>query len=198
MMAGAQPDRAEAMARRLDRTAARLGMTPADRDLIGRAFRLAMGPRRERITSDHHPDYLHPARTALILMDDVRLAHAETLATALFTETRDPGLAVDAGAVERISEGVARELARIPIPDLAGDTLLETLLALPEDTLRVAAAERLDHARHLHLRDRTEWDDYHETTCHIYVPVARRTEPVLAGRLEWWCTTFTERFLDTG
>lgn len=193
-----QPDRADAMGRRLDRTARRLGIDTDGRDLIRRAFGAAMEPRRARIEDDHHPDFLHPARSALILMDDARESDAALLATAILAETRDPTLAPPAGAVERISSTVADGLARIPRPGPGPEDrmLLERLLALSPGLARVAAAERLDHARHLHVRDRGEWASYHATTCGVYVPVAGRVHERLGARLDWWCATFRRRFLE--
>lgn len=189
-----QPDRAEAMGRRLDRTAARFGVPAEGRGLILDAFRVAMEPRRARITEDHHPDYLHPARTTLILMDDTREADPVTLAAALFAETRDPSLAAARSRMVEVSPGAASLVAEIPLPDRT-DHLLEALLALPAAAARVAAAERLDHARHLHLRDRTEWDHWHRATQAAYVPATRRVEDTLAVRLQWWCDMFARRFM---
>lgn len=189
-------DRAEAMGRRLDRTAGRLGIDSAGRVLLERAFRAAMEPRRARLQDDHHPDYLHPARTALILMDDCGVGDAVVLAAAMFAETRDPSLAVEVGVVEGISPGAARALERLPSPDGERRRLLESLLALAPEDAMVAAAERLDHARHLHLRDREEWAVYHTTTCSTYAPVATRANPRLAQRLHGWCSLFGRRFLD--
>jgi hypothetical protein len=188
-------DRAEAMARRLDRTAARLGMDPDGRALVRDAFRTAMAPRRARIAEDHHPDYLHPARTALILMDDTGEAEPVTLTAALLVETRDPSLAPDPETARRLSPDAARIAAAVPVPSRTGH-LLEALLALPAPASRVAAAERLDHARHLHLRPRSEWEDWYVTTREAYVPAAARTDATLAARLEWWCDMFRRRFLD--
>lgn len=189
------PGRAEAMGRRLGRTADRLGLAATDRDLLLDAFRLAMEPRRARIQEDHHPDYLHPARTALILMDDIREADPATLVAALCAESRDPSLAAKEKALERLSPAAAEIVATIPLPD--HDHLLETLLALPAPAAKVAAAERLDHARHLHVRDRAEWDEWHRVTRDAYVPVARRVDATLAARLDWWCDMFARRFLAT-
>lgn len=186
------------MARRLDRTATRLGVGSEDRLLLGRAFQAAMEPRRLQVDSDHHPDYLHTARTALILMDDLRVADPVTLGAALLTETRDLSLSAAIPEVERVNPAVARHLARIPIPAREPQgMLMESLLALSREQLLIAAAERLDHARHLHLRDRAEWVEYHATTCRVYAPVAQRVEAVLGRRLRWWCSTFAERFLDS-
>jgi (p)ppGpp synthase/HD superfamily hydrolase len=193
---GAGPDRAEAMGRRLERTARRLGIPESGQALVLDAFLVAMEPRRSRITADHHPDYLHPARTALILMDDTGLANAELLAAALFVETRDPELAAPERAISRVSPTVAGLVARVPVPSAQDETLLESLLALEPGLAAVALAERLDHARHLHLRDRADWGDYHALTCDVYAPVAARIDPALASRIGWWCDTFRRRFLD--
>lgn len=190
------PDRAEAMARRLARTAHRLGLDDAGATLVLDAFRTAMEPRRRRIEEDHHPDYLHPARTALILMDDTRETDPITLAAALFAETRDPSLGAAPEAREAVSPEAARLAAEVPVP-AATDRLLESLLALSDGVIRVAAAERLDHVRHLHLRPRAEWESWHRVTRDVYVPVARRVDPVLAGRLDWWSDMFERRFLGT-
>jgi len=196
MTRSAGADRAEAMGRRIERTARRLGIPDDDRADIGRAFRAAAEPRRARIADDHHPDYLHHARTALILMDDCGVADPHTLITALFLESRDPSLAAPPDLIERISEDAARSLDRIPVPRTSGDRLLEALLALTPADAMVASAERLDHARHLHLRPREEWEGYHTLTCSAYAPVAARTHPRLGERLSWWCSIFQRRFLD--
>jgi hypothetical protein len=186
--------RAEAMWRRLARTAGRLGVDPAGLDLVRRAFQVGMGPRFHRELDDHHPDYLHPSRTALILMDDARVADARVLAAALVTETRDESLAPAPDALREL--GPAAALAEsVPHPGQEGAGLVEALVASPLEARLVAVAERLDHARHLHLRRQEEWLPYHALTRDVYAPIADRTHPALAGRIAWWCTTFDERFL---
>lgn len=192
---GGDPDRADAMGRRLLLTAERLGISADGRDLVLRAFRTAMQPRRERLSDDHDPDYLHPARTALILMDDARVQDPGVIAAALLAETRDRSLAADSAAIDRVSGAVAADLDLLPIPTPEEERLLERLLALPSGLAMVASAERLDHARHLHLRPRPEWEAYHATTCSSYAPVAARTHETLGARLKWWCITFQRRFL---
>jgi hypothetical protein len=182
------------MSRRLARTADRLGIDAAGRTRILDAFRLAMGPRLDRIEEDHHPDYLHPARTALILMDDTGEADPVTLAAALFVETRDPTLLPPADAMRGVSPDAAALAAEVPVPART-ERLLETLLALPDTAIRIAAAERLDHVRHLHLRPEDEWADAWAATREAYVPVTRRVDTTLAGRLDWWCDMFERRFL---
>lgn len=190
-----EPVRAEAMARRLGRTANQLGMDAAGRGLLLEAYRLAMAPRLARGFPDHHPDYLHPARTALILMDDTGEADPITLAAALFVETRDPSLAAAPDARLRVSPDAARLAGAVSVATRT-DHLLEALLALPEPALRIAAAERLDQARHLHLRPEVEWADTHASTRDAYVPATRRVDTTLAARLDWWCDMFERRFLE--
>lgn len=188
--------RAQAMKRRLDRTAARLGVGEDGMELVMAAFDLGMGPRLAIGMDDHHPDYLHPARAALILMDDARVDDARVIAAALVTETRSSALAVPAGAVERLDGRVAAIVSEVPVPTVGDASLTERLVGASAGARLVAVAERLDHARHLHLRDRGEWARYHATTCDTYAPVATRTHAALAGRITWWCGTFRERFLD--
>lgn len=170
-------------------------MAPDDRSLLGDAFRAAMERRMTRIEDDHHPDYLHPARTALILIDDCRVGDVATLVAAILAETRAPELAVPAATAHRLDPEAAAILAAVPAPHDQGDRLLESLLALSPETSLVACAERLDHARHLHLRPRDEWEDYHAATCAAYAPVAGRTHPRLGERLDGWCSIFRRRFL---
>lgn len=189
--------RAEAMARRILRTAGRLGVDDRGQGRLRRAFDIGMAPRMERGLDDHHPDWLHPSRTALILMDDARVADPGPIAVALVTETRDRALRIEAETLRAVDPELASLAAEVPDPDRAGDGLMEALIAVSTQAALVAVAERLDHARHLHLRDRDEWAMYHATTCSIYAPVARRTHPALAGRIDWWCTTFQQRFLGT-
>ncbi len=190
-----EPHRAEAMARRLARTARRLGLDAAGAELVLRAYRAAMEPRLDRIREDHHPDYLHPARTALILMDDAGVADPRLLAAALLTETRDPSLAATPETIAALDPDVATLVDRVPLPGNEAERLMETLLALPPGPIRLAAAERLDHARHLHLRDRAEWDPYHSVTLEVYAPVTARVDATLGARLDWWCDMFARRFL---
>src|SRR5690606_2415769 len=83
----------------------------------------------------------------------------------------------------------------VPLPALAGDELLERLLAAGHDARLVALAERLDHARHLHLRPAAGWRAFHTLACETYLPVALRTDPTLARRFRWWCGQFERRYL---
>ncbi len=196
--------RAGAMGARVAATARRLGVDPDGRELLATAFDVAMAPRTAAGLDDHHPDYLHPARTALILMDDAHLADPAALAAAILTESRDPGLRAEPTAIARLGPDVmalAAEVAalgdaseRAAGTDGAG--LLERLVLATAPARLIALAERLDHARHLHLRDPTEWAPYHATTCEGFGPAASRSHPTLERRFRWWCRTFSERYLD--
>lgn len=189
--------RAGAMAARLVDTAERLGIDAAGRALITAAFETAMGPRLSAGLDDHSPAYLHPARTALILMDDAGVSHATTLAAALLTETRDPALRADAVEVDRLGNAVRGLLSTIPAPD-PEERVLESLVTAASQARLIAVAERLDHARHLHLRPPEEWRAYHALTCASYAPAAARAHPLLGRRLEWWCRMFRDRYLAAG
>lgn len=187
------PTRAEAMGRRIARTAGRLEIDPPGQELLMRAYRAGMTGRLG--LDDHHPDHLHPARTALILMDDAGVRDAHVLAAALLTETREPSLQVEPRTLAELGPEVVELVVGVPGPDSKGERLLEALVTAPPAVLTIALAERLDHARHLHLRPRDEWERYHRITCEAYAPTAQRGHPALAGRIAWWCATFRDRFL---
>jgi hypothetical protein len=189
--------RAEAMERRVLRTAAALGMSQEALDRLSDAFRLGMAPRVARGLDDHHPDFLHPSRTALILMDDARASDTGVLEAALVTETRDAGLRAPDAQFRALGPEARTLATSVHGLDDSREDPLEALLALTPGALQIATAERLDHARHLHLRARTEWEPYYEVTRTAYAPAARRAHPAIAGRLEWWCATFRRRFLDS-
>lgn len=182
------------MVQRIERTALRNGLAREDVVLLRDTLRAVLERRLGLIDEDHF-DVLHPARTALILMDDLGIGDAITLTAALLAETRDPTLLPLPALVRSagsLPEGI---LAEVPGPQVGDDRLLETLVIASPPARYVALAERLDHARHLHLRDRTEWTAYHRTTCRVYAPLAARTDPRLGRRYTWWCRTFERRFL---
>jgi (p)ppGpp synthase/HD superfamily hydrolase len=188
--------RAEAMARRIARAAERAGLAEAERSLLDRAFRLAMEPRRRRLADDHDPDFLHPGRTVLILLEDVGCRDPLILAAAAVCETLRPELAAPAAAIrDALGLAVHSLVAGVPVPDFAGDELLEQLVVGDHAARLIALAERLDHARHLHLRPQAEWAAFHGVTCEVYLPVALRTDPTLARRFRWWSAMFERRYL---
>jgi len=188
--------RARAMAQRLADTAEHAGLAAADVALIERAFDLAMQPRIERIADDHDPDFLHPARTTLILLEDVGCRDARTLAAGALCETVRLELAVPIARVEAALDPAVRALLdEVPVPERAGEELLERLVTAGQDARLIALAERLDHARHLHLRPAAGWPAFHALTCDVYLPLASRADPTLERRLRWWCGMFARRFL---
>ena len=172
------------MQRRLERRLQRAGMSQADAASVLKAHAEVVLHRCRVLHDDEHFDALHPSRTLLILLDDCDVADVEVLAAAARVESEHPELRVAA-------EGLA---AAVPIP-AETDTLLEDLIVASGDIRLIALAERLDHARHLHLRPRAHWAAFHESACSVYAPVARRTHPRLARRFEWWTRMFARRFL---
>lgn len=189
------------MAARVIDTARRLGVAQDGQGLLAIAFDAAMAPRIAAGLDDHHPDYLHPARNALILLDDTHVADAATLAAAILTETRDPGLRVDPASIGRLGADVVALAEEVAALGCGTDTAdgagpLERLVLATAPARLIALAERLDHARHLHLRDPIEWGPYHAITCDRFGPAASRAHPTLERRFRWWCRTFSERYLD--
>lgn len=182
--------RATAMAERLLKTARELGIGEAGIERILDAHETAMRPRERLLDSDHHPDYLHPGRTALILMLDTEIRDPVLIAAGALLETMRPELAADV-----VDDDVRTLLAEIPSPTRDGELLTEALLLAEPEVCTVALAERLDQVRHLHLRPREEWEPTHRMAEDVYLPIAVRTESTMARRYRWWCRTFRERFL---
>ena len=183
------------MADRVKRTAEVVGVNRSGRDLIGRAIETAMAPRLAALDDDHHPDYLHPGRAALILLDDVGLADPVALAAAALLDTRRGDLEVkDRDLTEQLSPDVVA--FRSAVPRSGTDTLLEDLLASEHEVVLVALAERLDQVRHAH-----QWDDLpearaaHEEASEVYLKMAERTDARLATRYAHWCRAFAEKHL---
>lgn len=182
--------RAEAFAGRLETTAHRAGIDEAGVARILAAYRSAM-QRRERVLEDeHHPDYLRPGRTTLILLDDVGLRDPVLLAAGALLESRRPELAATG-----TDDEIRGLVEAIPTPARAGELLLEELLLADEPLRAIALAERLDQLRHLHLYDEEWWRPMHQEAAEIYLPLASRTHPILARRYRWWCRVFEERYL---
>lgn len=185
--------RAAAMAERLAIAARRVGMDERGAESVVRAFQLAMRPRIEHLPDDRHPDFLHPARTALILMEDLGVDSPDVVAAGVLAETLYPEFVADPADVD--GRMIRELLRRLPMPAGEGDYLAEALEAAPEAVRLIALAERLDHARHLHLREPDEWAAFHDETCRAYRPVAAETHPTLARRYDWWCRMFARRYL---
>ena len=145
-------NRGTAMAASLVRAGRTAGMALEDVATLSRAHTLAMAPRVAALDDDHHPLYLHPGRSALILMRDVGTTDPTVLAGALLTESEDEAFRIP---VARVGQEVGDEVARLVsgVPNPADEDLAEALVVAEEPVRLVALAERLDHLRHAHLRD---------------------------------------------
>ena len=191
--------RARAMAERVIRTAHGSGTPPAGLAVLERAHALAMEPRLAAGIDDHDPDFLHPGRTALILLLDTGETRADVLAAAMLTETLRPKLKADAGRVPgalgaEVGGRVEEWLAEVPDPE-AEDLAERLLLAGPEVQL-VALAERLDHVRHAHLwPDPDARREVHALTEAVYARIAERVHSTLARRYARWCEMFERNHL---
>ena len=186
----------EQMADRVDRTAHALGVDRSGRDLIGTAIEAAMARRLVVIDDDHDPDYLHPGRTVVVLLDDVGLADPVALAAASVLDTRRDDLEPpDREVTEQVSAAVTA--FRNAVPRSGSVTLLEDLLASEPDVVLVALAERLDQIRHAHMwEDLAEARAAHQEASEVYLKMAERAHARLASRYTQWCRAFGERYLD--
>ena len=183
------------MSVRIERTARAAGVDRSGTDLIGTAIKAAMAPRLAVIDDDHDPDYLHPGRTVVVLLDDVGLADPVALAAACLLDTRRGDLeAPDREVSEHVSPAVTA--FRGAIPRSGSATLLEDLLASEHDIVLVALAERLDQVRHGHLwGNLSEARAAHREATEVYLKMAERTQARLAARYASWCRAFRERYL---
>ncbi len=186
--------RAAAMARSVASAARAHGIERSDLDLLNRACALAMEPRVARLEDDHHPAYLHPGRSVLILLQDVGPLPGVTLAAAAVLESQDRELRLPVDRVSaELGEGVAASVSTVPFP--GDDDLVERLIGLEADLALAALAERLDDLRHLHLRADLEavWRDHHEEVTAAWLPFAERVHPGLAIRFAHWARMFERR-----
>lgn len=188
-------DRAARMAERIADTARSLGVDAAGVQLAVSAFTLAMRPRRRALDDEHHPAYLHPGRSVVILMDDVGETDPTALAAGALLESEDAPLRVPAEEARLLTgDEVADFLAAVPAS--GAEDLAEALVSAGATVRRVALAERLDHLRHAHL-----WPDMerryhaHREAQEVYARVAERTDETLARRYRWWCSMFGEHHL---
>ena len=75
------------MGGRVVRTAAELGVEADGLELIERVHRVAMEAREAQTDDQHHRDYLHPGRSALILLKDLGETDPVTLAATLIVDS---------------------------------------------------------------------------------------------------------------
>ena len=154
------------------------------------AQNLAM--REPAVDDDHDPRYLHTARTIRILLADAACTDPAVLTAAAWLDTVDAALE----PTDRSSLGAdaAALLAGVPRPQ-EGDLLLEALLCAEPAAVLLAAAERLDQARHLHLRPDLDWPAFHAEVEMVYAPMAVRAAPLIGHRLGRWADAFRRRLL---
>ena len=172
---------------------ARAVLPPAGANIVRGALAESLATRDLAIDDDHDPRYLHPARTIRIMIADGDWRSVDALAAAAFVDTVDASLA-PAPPVERLRAIVAE----VPRPDEAGDELLERIVTADLDVGLITVAERLDHARHIHLRSDIDHATFHAQIRATYVPAARRVSAQIARRLERWADAFERRLILPG
>jgi (p)ppGpp synthase/HD superfamily hydrolase len=181
--------RDRAMEDRIARTLEDAAVPPADIALVVSAHRLGMTPRLEGRMDPHHPDFLHPGRTVLILLLDTALRDPAALAAAaLLDSERDEMRVAPAVVRAEVGASVATFAASVPMDE---SSLVEDLVTAPEAVRLVALAERLDHCRHAKF-----WPDplrqarIHQQAQTVFGPLAERTDAVLARRFSHWIGAF--------
>ena len=186
-----EQNRAETMAVKLAAYAQRSGAEAAP---IVAAYELSVARRLETLGNVFHPDLLHPARNALILIQDVGCSSSFVLTAAVLSETEFPAMRIKPEEVLGTFGGVIAELVNaVPRPDAERELLLEALVTAPYDVALIAVAERLDHARHLHFRDPAVWPSFFRQIVDVYLPAATRVSERLEVRLAHWSQAFERR-----
>lgn len=181
--------RAQAMLERVT-IEARAALGDHDAAIVRGALSESLAFRDARVSDDHDPRYLHTARTIRIMIADGGCRSVDALAAAAFVDTLDPELTPPAPAAPLRALATA-----VPQPDAARDELLERLVSAEDDVCLIAVAERLDHARHLHLRSGPPWRPFHDQIRAAYIPAARRCSARIARRLERWADAFERRLI---
>lgn len=159
------------------------------------ALGCAMYPRARLLVDDHHPAFLHPGRSVLILLHDVRdRLDVPALALAALHESRDDELRAEAAEAERVV-GVSMASALRSLPRPGHVDLAEELVLLERAAALAVLAEQLDHLRHLHLRHDLAHDRaaVWEEVAGIWGPFAERVDPRLGVRFAHWLRTFRRR-----
>lgn len=159
------------------------------------AVAAALAHRHTIIADTADPRLLLPARTVRILLADTACRDADALAAAPAIDSVDPHLAPPVG---RLDPAARRVLKALPTaaPDAGG--LLEQLVCADLEIATIALAERLDQARHLHLRPELPWAPFHHEVRTAWAPAAHRIAPGLARRLDRWADAFERRVLLSG
>ncbi len=180
-------ERAGSMADRLYRAGRESGLG-ADGATTLRATFLATLADRPGI-DPRDPAFLHPARNVLILLEDLGVRDPVELLAAIRFDGARPPLGSAEPAVAALLEAVPRD------DDVDDKRLLEDLVTAVPGAARIALADRLDHARHLHLTPADRWTTFHARVQAVWLPAAERTDPVLGRRFRWWTRMFARRWL---
>jgi len=186
--------RAEQMSGSVSSAARSVGFDDVAVAAVERALALAMRPRVQHLDDDHHPAFLHPGRSALVLLRDVGAVDPSVVLVAVLHESTDPALRVAPDELaESVGPATAAAVGAIPLP--GDEQLVERLISLGPGSSLAALAERLDQLRHLHLRDDLAdgWADAHEEVTRAWLPFAARTHQQLAVRYAHWARTFVRR-----
>jgi hypothetical protein len=188
--------RAEAMALRVATAAQRAGIQAEQRDLLFRLLCVTFERRQTRMPDEHHPDFLHPGRNALILIEDLGVREPGILAAAIAFDSMCPRETPSAEEVVLLEQTggwpLLEALRSLPA---AREELVEALVIGSDAVRLVAVCEMLDHARHLHLRERSHWQTSYELVEAVYMPLSTRTHPTLERRFSSWCRVFAEKYL---
>jgi hypothetical protein len=189
-------NRCEAMARRVALAVQHAGIAAEQRQRLHRLLSTVLEQREARFADEHHPDLLHPGRNALILVEDLGVREPDILAAAIAFDSMQPPASLGAAELVDLEEtggGPLVEQLRVLPSDRA--ELVEALVVASDAVRLVALVDLLDHARHLHLRERSQWQASHELVETVYLPVASRSHPTLERRLRTWARAFAEKYL---
>ena len=167
--------------------------------LLRGALALAVAERVAAFDGDeHHPLYLHPGRTVLVLIRDAGVVDVDVLAAAALTDSATPTARANAASVHAVLTPRAAAL-HAEVPDHHAPDLTERLVLAEEPVRLIALADHLDHIRHLHMLPGTDgWHDFADGVQRVWGPVAERTHPVLARRYGTWARTFARRLGSLG
>lgn len=180
------------MAVKLAAYAQRAGIHPA---VLVSAYESSVARRLRLLGNVFHPDLLHPARTALILLGDAQCSDDVVLAASTLVDTEYPEMQQPQQEIRAaFGDKVAGLVAAVPDP-AANEALVEELVMAPRDVALIAVAERLDHARHLHFRDPVHWRPFYAQIVDVYVPFSGRISDPLQQRLSKWSASFAKKLL---
>jgi hypothetical protein len=194
------------MQRRLEGALASAGLAPKDSHLAIASFRMAMQLRGEFVAEEADHRFLHPARSLLVLLEDVGETRPDLLAAAPLMESLEPHLVREApaGAPEPI-RSVLAGLPRLPggLGGTAGPDAearwLEDLVVAEPGMQGLILAEALDQFRHLHLRpDGPFRNRILQRAEGVLVPLAQRLGGKLDRRMGWWWSRVGQRLGTVG